>query len=53
MKKYAPGVFCLLPCQSDSDVIFCLQLLSKIKYVHSTLADANRYITCVLILSCG
>ena len=44
IKRHSPTV---VPIKSDSDEIFCLQLLSKIKYVHSTSANANRYITCV------
>ena len=32
----------VVPTKSDSDVIFCLQLLSKRKLVHPTCANANR-----------
>ena len=32
----------VVPNKSDSDEIFCLQLLSKILLVHSTWANANR-----------
>ena len=32
----------VVPTKSDSDVIFCLQLLSKHLLVHSTSDDANR-----------
>ena len=42
----------VVPTKSDSDVIFCLQMLSKTLTLHSTLAYANRWIACVLILSC-
>ena len=32
----------IVPTKSDSDVTFCLQLLSKHLLVHSTSDDANR-----------
>ena len=40
----------VVPTKSDSDVILCLQLLSKILRVHFIIAISNRYISCVLIL---
>ena len=42
-----------VPTESDSDVILCLQLSSFNWRVNFTWANANRYITCVCILSCG
>ena len=32
----------VLPAKSDSDIMFCLQLLSKYYLVHSTWANTNR-----------
>ena len=38
----------VVPTKSDIDEIFRVTLI-----LHSTKANANRHITCVLILSCG
>ena len=51
--KTEANIGTVVPTKIDSDVIFCLQVLSKIELVHSNLVNANRLITCVLILSAG
>ena len=43
----------VVPTKSDSDVILCLQLLSKTLTCTLHLMYENRSITCLLILSCG